>query len=74
MRNVLFVCTGNICRSPMAEILLSVALDDEGISDVEVSSRGLMAQEGWKMTAEARLALEKLEIEADPREAQQIQD
>ena len=35
------VCTGNICRSPMAEIMLRVALRREGLDDeVVVSSAG----------------------------------
>ncbi|MFF5791877.1 low molecular weight protein-tyrosine-phosphatase [Paeniglutamicibacter sp. NPDC012692] len=34
------VCTGNTCRSPMAEYMLRTALDDAGITDVTVSSAG----------------------------------
>jgi len=37
---VLFVCTGNICRSPMAEGLLRARLADRGVS-AEVQSAGL---------------------------------
>jgi protein-tyrosine phosphatase len=36
------VCTGNICRSPMAEQVLRVALADAGLADrVELSSVGI---------------------------------
>lgn len=42
IRNVLVVCLGNICRSPMAEGLLASALPD-----VEVSSAGLSAMSGY---------------------------
>lgn len=35
------VCLGNICRSPMAEVVLTAALEDAGLSDrVEVNSSG----------------------------------
>ncbi|NNN22153.1 MAG: hypothetical protein HKL80_09165 [Acidimicrobiales bacterium] len=38
---VLTVCTGNICRSPMAEAFLQTKFDSRGI-DAEVSSAGLL--------------------------------
>ena len=38
---VVFVCLGNICRSPMAEVVLRALLAEEGLDDrVEVSSAG----------------------------------
>ena len=30
---VVFVCTGNICRSPMAEVIVRDAVEDAGLSD-----------------------------------------
>ena len=30
---VLFVCYGNICRSPMAEFVFKKLLDEEGLAD-----------------------------------------
>src|SRR2546423_15146280 len=42
---VLMVCTGNICRSPMAEVLLAQALKRRGV-DVVVESAGLGALVG----------------------------
>ncbi|PTM58293.1 low molecular weight protein-tyrosine-phosphatase [Desmospora activa] len=41
MISVLFVCLGNICRSPMAEAVLRHQLDREGLADhVRVDSAG----------------------------------
>jgi protein-tyrosine-phosphatase len=37
---ILLVCTGNTCRSPMAEVLLRRALAEAGVEGVEVSSAG----------------------------------
>ncbi|MFL6070500.1 MAG: low molecular weight protein-tyrosine-phosphatase [Actinomycetes bacterium] len=38
--NVIFVCMGNICRSPMAAAVLRHELEQAGRSDVQVSSAG----------------------------------
>lgn len=46
---VLFVCTGNICRSPVGEYLLRSAVDRSGIADVTVSSAGTSGLSGHRM-------------------------
>ena len=45
MRSVLFVCTGNTCRSPLAEALARVEAERRDI-DVAVSSVGVYAADG----------------------------
>ena len=40
--NILFVCTGNICRSPVAEYLLRDELNRLHISNIAVGSAGLL--------------------------------
>lgn len=50
MLEILTVCTGNICRSPLAAQLLATRLAD---LDVAVSSAGARAREGMPMTPEA---------------------
>lgn len=44
MKNILFVCTGNTCRSPMAEGLFNMLALREGL-DCRASSCGLLADE-----------------------------
>ena len=44
--NVLFVCTGNICRSPMAEVLGRAEGRSRGLSDLSCASAGTFALAG----------------------------
>ena len=46
IKRVLLVCTGNICRSPLAEALLLRTLKERGIEGVEVTSAGTGAWDG----------------------------
>lgn len=50
---IMFICTGNTCRSVMAEGLLKKLLKDDGRTDVEVYSAGLHASTGEYTTDEA---------------------
>ena len=44
-RSVLFLCLGNICRSPFAAILAERHLRDRGLGTVRVASAGLRASQ-----------------------------
>ena len=46
IKHVLLVCTGNICRSPLAEALLVRALEQRGINGLVVTSAGTGAWDG----------------------------
>jgi protein-tyrosine-phosphatase len=47
---ILLVCSGNTCRSPMAEVLLRRALEARGWSPVDVRSAGVSAHPGAQAT------------------------
>lgn len=52
--SVLFVCTGNVCRSPFAELLLR-----ERVPQLSVASRGVHALTGSPMDAQMAKELEE---------------
>ena len=59
---VLFVCTGNTCRSPMAEYCFREMVSDR---EIECVSAGLYAFDGEAMSANSLAALEEIGIDAN---------
>lgn len=56
--NIYFVCTGNTCRSPMAEAMLK----HKNIPEVNVRSAGIYARAGEGMSGNSIVILEEAEI------------
>ena len=65
--NILFVCTGNTCRSPMAEGYLK----SKGIEGVTVSSRGLAA-DGSPVSLNSKTAMDEVGIDIGSHISKQI--
>ena len=55
---IMFICTGNICRSAMAEWLLKQKIKEAKRNDIEVYSCGVYAQDGDTPTYEAKAVMQ----------------
>ncbi|HVL63790.1 MAG TPA: low molecular weight phosphotyrosine protein phosphatase [Actinomycetota bacterium] len=60
---ILFVCTGNLCRSPMAAAMLQSELARRGVRGVRVSSAGTWAGTGNPATPDAVAVLRGRDID-----------
>lgn len=74
MIRVLFVCTGNTCRSPMAEELMDDAVGRSTIlaGKVKCRSAGTFACEGAEATQEAKQTMEEYGLSLDKHRARQF--
>jgi protein-tyrosine-phosphatase len=72
INRILFICTGNICRSPFAEGLLRRILRDKGFGGIETDSAGLFALPGNAATAMAQQVAAEHEVDLSGHRAQPV--
>ncbi len=67
IQNILVVCVGNICRSPMAEYLLK-----HEYPDLHIESAGISGLIGHSADDKADLCMQKLGIDMSPHKARKL--
>lgn len=78
MTRIMFVCHGNICRSPMAEFIFKKMAQDRGVSDrFFVTSRATSTEEirggvGNPIYPPAKRELERNGVPTVPKRAEQL--
>ena len=70
MKKILFVCTGNICRSPMAEGFFRELMKERG--EYEALSAGLAALDGQPPSAHAVTAMAELGLDISAQRSAQV--
>ncbi len=56
MKKIMFICSGNTCRSPLAEGLFRHWLANKNISDIQVSSAGVSTFSGDEVSINSAIA------------------
>lgn len=73
MKKILFVCTANICRSPMTEAIFNALASDAGMP-YEARSAGVAALVGEPMAPNAVVVLEEVGVHAGEHRARQVNE
>ena len=69
---ILFVCTGNTCRSPMAEAVARKIAIERGLTDVDATSAGTSAHDGSPASDGALLVGIERNMDLGPHRAQTL--
>ena len=74
IKHILFVCTGNICRSPFAEGLLKKLVQKKGLDDIVIDSAGLLALPGNSASGLAQKVAAEYDVDLSGHIAKSVKE
>ena len=74
IKNILFVCMGNICRSPFAEGLLKKLVQKKGVDDIVADSAGLLALPGNSASGMAQKVAAEYDVDLSGHIAKSVRE
>ena len=73
MIRIVFICTGNVCRSPMAQYFAQkIANKSKDPNKYYIESAGISAYDGEKATETAKIAMQKYDIDLSPHKSTNV--
>jgi len=71
-KTIVFVCTGNTCRSPMAEVLAKSIFEAHSITNITVHSAGVSTGDGYPASENAILVMQEQDLDLQTHKSRQI--
>ncbi len=72
MKKVMFICSGNTCRSPLAEGLFKKYIEEKNMGSIDVSSAGISAFPGDEVSENSVLVAEKRGVDLTSQRAKNL--
>lgn len=69
---ILFICTGNTCRSPMAEGIFKKMLQENGRTNIDCQSAGLSTTDGLSVTENAVAACKEIDVDISAHRSRRL--
>ncbi|MBR1778953.1 MAG: low molecular weight phosphatase family protein [Clostridia bacterium] len=71
---IVFICTGNTCRSPMAEVIFKHLIQKNHLQDISCTSAGISAKSGQKASRNAIKVCKEWDLDLTKHTAKNIFD
>ncbi len=74
MKNILLVCSGNTCRSPMAKAIMQQLLENADEQSIAVESAGLYTSNGLPASEAAQIVMQEMGMDISRHTSQAVNE